>query len=503
MLNQRLFEGCRALQECVCPKANQILSWCFCGCESLKTFDFQTVCQIGPYAFEGCNSLTEASFTDQTILHAYAMKDCGRLETISLLGPKGEICLREYALSGCTALKQVKWQEKVWSFTSCGQLFSGSLPDQAGLIFQSAMSCFTIQQETILCKYESAGQRVCIPYGITHVEAEAFRDKMMLEEIQIPDTVKYIGARAFHNTKWIKRKQQQSPMVIINHMLLDASGCIGDLLIPEDLQMVCGWAFANGIGIQKIRFQSSKTKVEEYAFRNCIHLKEIQLSDGKVFSIGHITDRDRSLPPLAKQAVMDSLNCFKTAPDLTLLQCTGNISELSVADGITAIGDQVFLDANLLTKITLPTSVKAIGKLAFSGCKWLKTVEGGQGITLLGERAFAGCCCLEHIPLPQTLCQLGASAFENCTSLQEITLPEGVEEIPPRAFFRCHSLRHVHLPSTIRRIGPEAFAFCRELKELLVPPDAAIGERAFAGCNSISLETNKESPEEPSCATEN
>ncbi len=479
VLNQRLFEGCHTLKECVCPKVSQISSWCFCGCKNLESFDFQSVHEIGSYAFEGCDCLTEATFEDQTLLHAYAMKDCGRLKKISLSGPFGTLFLGEYALSGCTALKQVNWQKETWRFTSYGQLFSGTFPDRAGLIFQSAISCFTINQKMVLCSYEGAGRILSIPHGVTEIQAEVFRDKMMLEEVQIPNTVILIGARAFHGTEWMRRQKQRSPMVVVNHMLLDGSSCTGNILVPEEIRIICGWAFANGLEIRRIQFPSSKIKVEEYAFRNCINLKEIQLWDQKMYTFGHIADQNRPLPALVKQAVTDSLNCFKTSPDGALIQCTGNIPVLSVANGITAIGDRVFEDSNLLTEITLPPTVQTIGKMAFLGCKWLKEVKGAENVSCLGERAFSGCKCLERISLSYAFRKLGPRAFENCTSLQEIILPEGVEEIPARAFFRCHSLRHVHLPSTIQRIGPEAFAFCNKLHPLLIPPGTEVGERAF------------------------
>jgi hypothetical protein len=278
-------------------------------------------------------------------------------------------------------------------------------------------------------------------------------------------------------------------MVTVNHMLLDGSCCRGEVVIPEDIRLVCGWAFAGGLGIEKIRFLSDRVRVESYAFRNCIFLKELVLADGTSVVFQGISDRKKELPPVAEQAVWDRLNCFKTDENDVLTECTGNISRLLVAEGITAIGDGVFQDGNLLTEVILPRTVASIGRNSFAGCKWLQRVYGAEHVRIIGTRAFSGCGSLEAVELAESLREIGLGAFENCTSLREIVVPEGVEELPERVFFRCHSLRKVRLPSTLKRIGREAFAFCRSLEALTIPEGVAVGERAFVGTVNASQET--------------
>ena len=347
------------------------------------------------------------------------------------------------------------------------------------LIFHSALSCFLIEDEEILTGYRGMGRIIHIPEGIRQIRAEVFRDRMMIREVRIPDTADYIGARAFHGTAWLEERRKSCPLVIVNHMVLDGSCCRGQVTVPEEVRLVCGWAFAGGMGIRRIRFLSDRVRVEEYAFRNCIYLEEMELADGSVIAFSGIRDRQRLLPPVAMQAVTDSLNCFKTDDRLVLVECTGNISDLRVADGITAIGDRVFQDGNLLSRIRLPATVTSIGRCAFAGCRWLTVVEHAVGVERIEAMAFSGCGRLERIELSSCLRFLGPRAFENCTSLREILIPEGVEEIPERAFFRCHSLEKIHLPSTLKQIGREAFAFCKNLRMPEAGEHVIIGERAF------------------------
>lgn len=477
----RLFAHCTNLETCIMEHVTVIGNECFCGCSRLTGFNAASVQEIGSYSFQNCNSLRRITLYDHTLLHPHAFEDCCFLEQICLAGNQGILRLEEYAFSGCTSLTQVIHQKQSWTLHRYRDCLSNRIPEMVRLIFHSAFSCFSIDQEEILCGYRGLGQMVRIPEGIRRIEAEVFRDVLMLEQIHIPETVEYIGARAFHGTAWIKQQQAANPMVIVRHMLLDGSCCTGEVTIPEDIRLICGWAFAGGTGIEKIRLLSNRTRTETYAFRNCIYLNELILADGTSIHFHGLSDLQRELPPLACQIAAERLNCFKTDEHNRLIECTGNISRLRIADGITAIGDHAFQDGNLLTQITLAPTVTSIGRFAFAGCKWLNMVNQAHHITRIDDCAFSGCGQLKRIELSEHLHTIGIRAFEHCTSLSEILIPEGIEEIPDKAFFRCQSLKTISLPSTLKRIGKEAFAYCRNLEQPVIPSNVFIDKQAFTG----------------------
>ncbi len=482
ILGRRLFAGCAELTECICGRARAVQPYCFSGCRKLKKLDTGSFCVIRTFAFDGCDSLRRVELQDGVCLGEHAFEDCGNLEEVILTGEQGRVDLSEYAFSGCTRLRSVTYQGTEWIFHGYGDILLEGIPETVRFLLHSAYSCFEVEQEEELYSYRGAGRKVKIPEGIKRIREDVFRDHPMLQEVEIPKSVEYIGARAFHGTAWLEQRRKESPMVTVNHMLLDGSCCRGEVTVPEDIRLICGWAFANGMEIKKICFLSDRVQVEEYAFRNCIFLEEMILPDGTVVKFAGIEDRYRELPALARQAALDGMNCFKTDADGVLLECTGNISRLRLARGITAIEEGAFQDGNLLTEAMLPETVKSIGKGAFMGCKWLEVVYGATGVEQIEERAFSGCGKLRRIELSESLNRISARAFEHCTSLEEILLPEGIEEIPPGAFYRCHSLRRVNLPSTLKKIGREAFAFCRQLSEIRIPESTLVEERAFAGC---------------------
>ena len=484
VLGQRLFEGCRSLEACVCPQAADIEEHCFRGCENLCFFDFTGIRRVGSGGFQNCDKLTKLELEDGVLIMPRAFEDCGRLEEIRLTGPRGILRVGEYGFSGCTALRKVVLKGREWRLGTYGDVTSDRLPHMVRLIFHSALSCFCVEGEDTITGYRGMGRIIRVPEGIRQIRAEVFRDRMGIREVEIPDTVEYIGARAFHGTAWLEERRKACPLVVVNHMLLDGSRCQGQVTVPEQVRLVCGWAFAGGTGIRRIRFLSQRVKVEEYAFRNCVCLEEMELADGSVIRFGGISDRQRRLPPVAMQAAADSLNCFKTDENNVLVECTGNIADLRMAEGITAVGERVFQDGNLLTRVYLPSTVNSIGRRAFAGCRWLTEVEHAVGLERIEAMAFSGCGRLERVELALCLRFIGSRAFENCTALREILIPEGVEEIPERAFFRCHSLETVKLPSTVRRIGREAFAFCKNLRLPEAGPDVIVEERAFEGCKN-------------------
>lgn len=481
-LSKRMFYNCTSLETCICTRAETVQAFCFCGTRRLRQYDFSALKRIGEYAFDGCESLKYAEFQDGVHLMPHALEDCSGLEEIRLSGEQGAIRPEEYALAGCTGLRRVEYHGKEWLFQCYGDILSPEIPEMVRLLFHSAFSCFTVEQETYLTRYRGAAGAVRIPMGIRRIAAEVFRDAMMLEQVEIPESVEYIGARAFHGTPWLAQKRREAPMVTVRDMLLDGSACAGEVVLSPDIRLVCGWAFANGLDITGIRFSERRSvQVGEYAFRNCINLREMTLPDGMVVHFTGLADRGRELPPLAEQAVMDSLNCFKTDENGVLRECTGNISRLRLACGITEIGEGTFQDGNLLTTVTFSETVTKIGARAFAGCKWLWEVRQAERVTSIGAHAFSGCGMLRCVELSEDLQQIGARAFENCTALEEVQIPEGVEEIPERAFYRCHSLKNIKLPSTLKRIGREAFAFCGGASGLQVPEGVYVGERAFYG----------------------
>lgn len=122
-------------------------------------------------------------------------------------------------------------------------------------------------------------------------------------------------------------------------------------------------------------------------------------------------------------------------------------------EGLTALGEQVFMDAYKLTSVTLPSTLRTIGSGAFSNTG------------------------LEEISLPEGLTGIGSYAF-GAALLKEIALPESLEEIGSYAFRQC-PLESVALGKNLLTVGEYAFSYCSSLAEVTAENPATLYEE---GC---------------------
>ena len=106
------------------------------------------------------------------------------------------------------------------------------------------------------------------------------------------------------------------------------------------------------------------------------------------------------------------------------------IEALTIASGVTSIGDQTFVGcANLSGALTIPDSVTYIGVRAFDGCAQLTgALTIPDSVTYIGVRAFAGCSGFDgDLTIPDSVTYLGSSAFNGCSGFDgDLTISNAV-----------------------------------------------------------------------------
>jgi len=411
-LEEETFFGCSSLTNIFCPQVTSVDSDCFSDCESLQSFNFENLRYIGERAFSNCNSLTEIRLNGDAKISARAFEDCGKIQKITLSRPV--LKYESYAFSGCTALQCIEAAGVCYEINDYAFIHDPNVPSCVKTIYASAFSCFDIRNNKINA-YHNNGRYVCIPEGIKEIGDNVFKDCADLEDVVIAKSVTFIGWRAFWGTKWLQKQRLLSKMVIINDILIDGETCEGEVVIPNTVNLVSGWAFANCFSLVSVAFSSNSTKIMEYAFRNCINLKRV-IMDGEEYTLTGIAENPH-LPVLVQRIFRECLNCFKVDENGLLYECTGNIERLILPKGIKSIGDGVFRESNLLTNIVLNDEVCSIGDSAFESCKWLVSVMGGKNVASIGKKAFRGCYALERIELSNE-CDVGDKAFDRCPALQ-------------------------------------------------------------------------------------
>ncbi len=359
------------------------------------------VIKIGNEAFSGCSSLTSVKIPEGvTSIGAYAFSDCSSLTSVKI--PDSVTDIGVYAFSGCNSLTSVKIPESVSSmgvsaFERCSSLTSINIPDSLTFINNGVFDgCTSLTSITIPDNVTSIGAwafsgcsnltSITIPDSVTGIGPAAFSGCSKLSNVTISDSVTSIGGDAFTDTPWIENKKSQSPLVVINHILIDGKTASGDVVIPDSVTSIGSDAFCGCSGLVSVTIPDSVTRIGQNAFYGCTSLTTITMPD----SIANIWGG-------AFQ------NCI-------------NLTNIKIPEGLTRIWSYTFYSCSSLTNITIPDSVTDIGDHAFSRCGSLTSVKIPDSVTNIGSNAFSLCDSLASITVPGSVTNIEGYAFASCAN---------------------------------------------------------------------------------------
>ncbi len=93
----------------------------------------------------------------------------------------------------------------------------------------------------------------------------------------------------------------------------------------------------------------------------------------------------------------------------------------AIKPGTRCIAKSAFSDCTGLTNVTIPDSVTSIGDYAFRGCTSLTSVTIPDSVTLIDGCAFSGCTGLTSVTIPDSVKSIRDGAFKGCSNLTSIT----------------------------------------------------------------------------------
>jgi hypothetical protein len=143
---------------------------------------------------------------------------------------------------------------------------------------------------------------------------------------------------------------------------------------------------------------------------------------------------------------------------------------VSFPDTVTVLGEGLFKGREISVK--LPPKITVIPKSLFENSK-ITEITIPNGVTLIGDDAFMDCKQLTTITIPDSVTLIGRGAFMRCSELTTIKLP-------------AHPIQYTIMKSyklpqdtVVREISDGYFA-------VLLPDNAA-----FSGCSKLSLAMRK------------
>lgn len=161
----------------------------------------------------------------------------------------------------------------------------------------------------------------------------------------------------------------------------------------------------------------------------------------------------------------------------------GFVTDVTIPDTVTRIGDNTFVDFHQLKNITIPGGVTEVGARAFYKCEALKNITFDNNVTEIGEYAFYG-CNLTSVVIKSGI--IGNHSFENCTKLESIDLGDGVTKIGSLAFRNCDAIEEIDIPDSITSIGVGAFEECSSLKTVNIGCGITKLFDVFGNCTSLT-----------------
>ena len=415
-----------------------------------------SVTAIGDDAFYECSSLTSATI------------------------PTSVTSIGNTVFFGCTSLASVTIPNSVTSigwqaFNECSSLATLTV-DGGNTHYDSRNNCNALI-ETATNTLIFGTKNTVIPNTVTSIGAYAFRGSG-LTGITIPNSVAVIEDMAFYECQ-----------------------AITSINIPNSVTTIGNNAFRDCSGLTSVIIPISVTTIGAYAFKGC-HLTHIIVPN----SVDNIGERafvgtdtvyyrgDATGSPWGANIVIESYTedsfVYESPHKTAVISCSDTVTNVTIPNSVTTIGNNAFRDCTSLTSLTIPNSVTYIGGCAFRGCTSLTSVTIPNSVTSIGNYAFGDCTSLTSANIPDRVTSIGEGAFYGCTSLTSITIPNLVTTIGRSAFENCISLPSINIPDRVTSIGEGAFYGCTSLASLAIPNlVTSIGDFAFWGCRSLTSVT--------------
>lgn len=253
------------------------------------------------------------------------------------------------------------------------------------------------------------------------------------------------------------------------------------VILPSTVTAI-GEGALMGAEIEELTIPASVTEIGRGAFAACRRLRSATVPATVRSTGSHIFS---GCTALTRVRMLSG-----DVPASAFAGCTA-LADVTLAEGLTAIGDDAFAGCSALQSVTIPASVRSIGSRAFSRSGITRAdLTGCTVLASVGDEAFAHCPSLTSVALPSSASEMGQGVFFGSAVLRSVTLPATLTTLPPltltgaKGIYDATALLHEGIDS----IGTLAMAGMSGVSSVTLPSTLRyIADGAFEGWRSMSL----------------
>ena len=315
-----------------------------------------------------------------------------------------------------------------------------------------------------------------IPEGIVKINEWAFDGCSGLEYLEFPNSLVSIARGAFYgcsNVSSINITRNLTdiaynvfyPFHKVSHYTCSALNpkyrAVDGIIYTKDLTKLV--AYPQAAPATSFVVPSTVTILGDYCLHNCDNLTDVTIHDGVTefgMNIFSYCDNIESI------YVPDGV----TKMGVTVFGQCSKLSSVHLPASLDTLSNACFYDCDSLRTLTIPRNVKYVGDYCFGESDNLKTVifEEGSCVGGFGHDVFAECASIEYFDMPNTATTIGKSMFYMCPTLKRVHLSTSLTNIPYGSFFRCYQLTDLDIPGTVTLISNTAIQNCTALKTLKI-----------------------------------
>ena len=473
------YAGCTALTSVTIPDGvTNVSPTAFAGCKNIVAVSAPACVNVSSVFADSRTKISSVTVIGPGAVPASACSDCTSLISVSISA--GVTNIDTTAFAGCGAIKNVEiaatnlWRE-------------GEVQLNLATLFPDSVAGIT---------------DVTVDEGVLTLPDDFVEGCTSLEALALPASLEDFGD---NDIRWFGEKIGKNGLWIETGWVLGYIGTAPvNVVIPEGVKGIAGYAFERQMGIETVAFPESLRCIGVGSFEGCVNLEGLELpegleriDDGAFKNCTWIQDVEfpSTLTRIGKSAFENCTSIYpgivfnkglKTIEESAFSNCWRMVS-VAMPASVDEVGDGAFYDCRNLIGVTIPTHVRPVAEFFPSAYANLKSIVITEGETNMTDGIFAGCAALPQIRILDMIPEISASAFYGCSALEKVLFGGEILAVGDDAFVGCSALQPPLLPETVRSIGARAFKGLSQFSEFKFPASlVTIGAEAFSGCSGIS-----------------